>query len=245
MEFHITREKAELLLDVSRRVAAHDSLDEILETLVAVLSEQVGAERSTVFLNDARSGELYSRMAQGNVTRRIRILNTSGLAGDVFTRGESTIVTDAYADERFNSEVDAQTGFKTESLLCVPIRTVREELIGVVQVLNKIDGDFDQDDLQLVEAITQQAAVALVSAATIERMRKSRTQEMEFLDMVADITSEIDLRSLLGKVIATLSRSWVFRWRKFPAFSARTSSSLSTRSSALGICQASATLAAG
>jgi adenylate cyclase len=206
MSSAITSEKAELLLDVSRQVAAHDSLDEILETLVAVLSEQVGAERSTVFLNDERSGELYSRMAQGNVTRRIRMLNTSGLAGDVFTRGESTIVTDAYADERFNRDVDVQTGFKTESVLCVPIRTVGDDVIGVVQVLNKIDGQFHADDLQLVEAITQQAAVALVSAATIERMQKSRAQEMEFLDMVADITSEIDLRSLLGKVIGETTR---------------------------------------
>jgi len=198
--------QAQILLGISDRVAALESLDEILETLVSITSAQLGAERSTIFLNDERSNELYSRVAQGNITRRIRMLNNVGIAGYVFQTGDGVIIDDAYSDDRFNQEVDQQTGFTTKSVLCVPIRTVRDQVIGVVQVLNKATGPFTPEDQSLVLAMTRQAAVALQSAQTIERMRESRTQEMEFLDVVADITSDIDLKSLLQKVMAECTR---------------------------------------
>jgi adenylate cyclase len=199
-------QQAELLLNVSRQVAAMDTLDDILETLVTITSNELGAERSTIFLNDTQTGELYSRVAQGGIVRRIRMFNNAGIAGHVFTTGESIIVDDAYADERFNREIDQQTGFETRSILCVPIRTVRDEVIGVVQALNKKEGKFSQADRILLEAMVQQAAVALQGAQTIERMKKSRVQELEFLDMVSDITSEIDLRALLQKVMGEATR---------------------------------------
>jgi adenylate cyclase len=198
--------QAQILLGISDRIAALESLDEILETLVSITSTQLGAERSTIFLNDDRSNELYSRVAQGNVTRRIRMMNDVGIAGHVFQSGEGVIIDDAYADERFNRAIDTQTGFTTKSVLCVPIRTVRDQAIGVIQVLNKSGGGFTEHDMQLVEAMTRQAAVALQGAQTIERMRESRAQEKKFVDIVADITSDIDLGSLLQKVMTECTR---------------------------------------
>ncbi len=209
MKLPITEDRlqqAQVLLGISDRLAALESLDEILETLVTITSSTLGAERSTIFLNDDRTNELYSRVAQGNITRRIRMLNNVGIAGHVFQTGEGLAIDDAYEDERFNPEVDQQTGFKTKSVLTVPIRTVRDQVIGVVQVLNKAEGSFTDDDQRLVEAMTRQAAVALQSAQTIERMKESREQELAFLDMVADITSEIDLNALLQKVMAECTR---------------------------------------
>lgn len=197
---------AQLLLGISDRVAGLESLDEILETLVTLTTDQLSAQRSTIFLNDERTNELYSRMAQGNITRRIRMLNNVGIAGHVFQSGEAVVIDDAYSDDRFHREVDQQTGFTTKSVLCVPIRTVRDKVIGVVQVLNKADGTFTPEDTRLVEAMTRQAAVALQAAATIERMRESRTQELEFLEVVADITSDIEIKSLLQKVMAECTR---------------------------------------
>ena len=117
----------EVLLRISRTAAALETLDEILVQLVEVISSELHAERSTIFLNDAETQELYSRVAQGNMRREIRILNTSGLAGHVFTRGEGVIVDDAYADERFNRSIDEQTGFVTRNLICVPIRIHLQE----------------------------------------------------------------------------------------------------------------------
>lgn len=194
-------QQSEMLLNVSRKLAAIESLDEILETLLQLTTHELRAERGTFFLNDSQTGELYSLVAQGNFKRRIRILNTSGIAGDVFQTGNGVIVHDVYKDKRFNREVDQQTGFNTRNMICTPIKTVKGEIIGVAQVLNKKAGRFTGQDLQLLEAMTMQAAVALQGAQIIEKMKRSRAQEMEFLDVVADVTSEIDLGALLSKVI--------------------------------------------
>jgi adenylate cyclase len=198
--------QAEMLLDLSKRVAAIESLDEILEILVEMTTWEVGAERGTLFLNDPQSGELYSRVAQGNFKREIRILNDSGVAGHVFTTGEGVIIDDAYADSRFNRSVDEQTGFVTRSIICVPIRTVKGDIIGVSQALNKKKGKFTRHDLGLLAAMTTQAAVALQSGQVVERMKKSREKELEFLDIVADVTSELELGPLLQRVMGEATR---------------------------------------
>ena len=198
--------QAELLLHVSRKVAAIESLDEILRTLVELTTWEVDAERGSLFLNDKQTGELYSRVAQGNFQREIRILNTSGVAGHVFQSSEGLIIHDAYKDGRFNRSVDEQTGFRTRSILCVPVRTVNGEVIGVSQALNKKKGRFTHDDLELLEAMTQQAAVALQSTQFVERMQRTRAQEMEFLDLVSDVTSNLDLDSLLQRVMQEATR---------------------------------------
>ena len=77
-----------------------------------------------------------------------------GVAGHVFQSSEGLIIHDAYKDGRFNRSVDEQTGFRTRSILCVPVRTVNGEVIGVSQALNKKKGRFTQDDLELLESMT-------------------------------------------------------------------------------------------
>ncbi len=199
-------QQAEMLLNVSRRVAAIESLDEILKTLVEMIAWELGAERASLFLNDPLTGELYSRVAQGNFSREIRMLNSTGIAGAVFSSGEGEIIPDAYKDKRFNRNVDEQTGFRTTSIVCAPVKTVKGEVIGVTQALNKKTGQFSADDLNLLEAITTQAAVALQSTQFVERMKKTREKELEFLDVVSDVTSELELGTLLHKVMSEATR---------------------------------------
>lgn len=198
--------QVELLLEVSRRMAAYDTLDEILTALVEVTTEELDAERGTLFLNDAETGELFSRVAQGNIQREIRFLNHTGIAGHVFTTGEPVIIADAYADPRFNRSIDEQTGFVTRNILCVPIKTFKGEIIGVSQTLNKRRGKFTRNDLQLLEALTTQGTLALQSARFLESMKKIRRQEMEFIDVVSEVTADIKLGSLLQKVMGEATR---------------------------------------
>jgi adenylate cyclase len=198
--------KAEMLLDVSRKVAAIESLDEVLAVLMEMSTWELGAERSSLFLNDPQSGELYTRFAQGNFQREIRILNDSGIAGHVFTEGKGMIIHDVYKHKWFNRSVDEQTGFLTRNMMCVPIKTVKNEVIGVAQVLNKKKGRFTKDDLELLEAMTTQASIALQSTQFVEKMKKTREKEMEFLDVVSDVTSEIDLGTMLAKVMTEATR---------------------------------------
>jgi adenylate cyclase len=196
----------ELLLEVTRRMASYGTLDQVLQALVEMTTAELNAERGSLFLNDPDTNELYSRVAQGNIQREIRILNTSGVAGYVYTAGEALIIHDAYADDRFNRSIDEQTGFTTRNILCVPIRTVKGEVIGVAQTLNKRSGKFTKQDLSLLEAMTSQGTLALQSAQFIERMQAIRRQEMEFIDVVSEVTADIKLGSLLQKVMGEATR---------------------------------------
>ncbi|MFH1081746.1 MAG: GAF domain-containing protein [Pseudomonadota bacterium] len=198
--------QAKLLLHVSQAMAAFEILDHMLAVLVDIAIREIDAERGTIFLNDSDTNELYSRVAHGNFKREIRIHNNSGVAGHVFTEGQGVIVHDAYANEYFNRSVDESTGFTTKSILCVPIRTLKGEIIGVAQLLNKRNGQFSKDDFALLEAMTTQAAIALQSTQIVERMKKFRAQEMEFFKIVSDITAEIDLGAILNKVMSEATR---------------------------------------
>ncbi|MDP6591310.1 MAG: GAF domain-containing protein, partial [Alphaproteobacteria bacterium] len=198
--------QAELLLSVSNKLAAHQTLDEQLQTLVDMTNSVIGVERGTLFLNDNQTGELYSRVAQGDVSREIRIMNTTGIAGHVYTSGEGMIIQDAYKNELFNRAIDEQTGFKTRSILCAPVRTVNGDSIGVAQMLNKKKGRFNEADLDLLQAMTTQAAVALQSTLFVEEMEASREKELEFLGIVSELSSELQLGPLLQKIMATVTR---------------------------------------
>ena len=193
--------QTELLLSVTQKISGIKNLSEILWTLIDMTTQELGAERGSLFLNDPFTGELYSRVAQGDLTREIRILNTTGIAGAVFKSGLGEIVHYPYEDDRFNSKIDEQTGFVTKNIVCAPVKTVRNDIIGVVQILNKKRGRFTKDDLEILEGITAQAAISLQNAQGMEEMEKSREKEMQFLDIVSDVTAEIELGSLLQRVM--------------------------------------------
>jgi adenylate cyclase len=196
----------EMLLDVSRTIADIETMDEVLEALVEMTSRMIGAERSSIFLNDEQTGELFLRVGQGDLRREVRLLNTSGIAGQVFTSGEGVILHDAYADERFNRHIDELTGYETGNILCAPIKTSNGKIVGVAQVLNKLEGEFDSKDMSLLEAMTTQAAITLQNAQLVEQAKKKHEKELEFLDLVADVTSELDLGVLLQRVMSEATR---------------------------------------
>ncbi len=205
-ERRLKANEAELLLDIFKTVAAFETLDEILLAMVEITTRELKADRGTIFLSDGDTGELYSRVAQGNFQREIRILNNSGVAGHVFTSGEGLIVNNAYASPYFNRAIDEQTGYVTKTILCVPIRTIKGEIIGVAQALNKKAGRFTKADQKLLEAMTAQAAIALQSTQFVERMKQFHQKEMEFFNVVSDVTAEIDLGALLQKVMSEATR---------------------------------------
>ncbi len=198
--------EAELLLDIAHRISAIDSLDGVLKMLIETATSKLNAERGSIFLNDANTNELYSRVAMGNFMREIRILNTTGIAGHVFSTGEGLIVPDAYADPRFNRNVDERTGFVTRNILCVPVKTAKGETIAVAQILNRRKGHFNRNDLRLFEAMMSQGALSLQSFKFIEQMETLRRQELEFINVVSEMTSDIKLGSLLQNVMAEATR---------------------------------------
>src|SRR5277367_5990165 len=89
--------RAEMLLDITRELASTDNLNDVLVKMVEITARETDCERATLFLNDEQTGELYSRVAQGEGAREIRLLNTKGVAGHVFTTGQGVIIDDAYS----------------------------------------------------------------------------------------------------------------------------------------------------
>jgi adenylate cyclase len=194
--------RAEMLLEVSRRCAMASRIDDVLVVLLEITTRELDCDRATLFLNDATTGELFSRVAQGDLSREIRILNNSGIAGHAFQTGEALIITDPYADPRFNESVDERTGYITRNILCVPVRTMAGETIGVMQCLNKFDGDFTGNDMELLKDITSHTAIALQSLLYVEHIDHTRIKEMAFLEMVSEISAELNLSALLNRVVA-------------------------------------------
>ena len=197
---------AEVLLDISNKLAATPTLTDALRTVVELTAATIGAERGAVFLNDSVTSELFSRTRDGKFEREIRIPNTLGIAGNVFTQGIGVIVNDAYADERFNRAVDEMTGYTTKTVLCVPLVTLKGERIGTAQLLNKLEGQFTDDDLELLDAMVEQAAVAIEHHRTVEAIERNRLQQLEFLGVVSEISSELKLGPLLAKLIGTITK---------------------------------------
>ena len=198
--------KTELLLEINKKIAGLKNLSEILWTIIDFVTENVDGDRGTLFLNDSETNELYSRVAQGELTREIRILNTVGIAGAIFTSQQGEIIHDVYSDRRFNKEVDQETGYKTRNMVCTPVKTVNGQIIGVIQILNKKKGRFTKDNLNFVDAIATQAAVSIQNAQNSEFFEKKRAQEMEFVSIVSDVTAEIDLSALLKRVMEEATR---------------------------------------
>ena len=175
------------LLEVSRALGAEMHLDSLLPVIIHKTTEVMDAERSSLFIYDPESDELWSKVAEGMDEKTIRFPAGVGIAGDVAKTLETANIPDAYDDPRFNPEFDKQTNFKTKSVLCMPMTTRKGELIGVIQVLNKTDGGtFQEGDEKLLEALCIQAGVAIVRARLTEAfLEKQRIEES--LKLAADI----------------------------------------------------------
>lgn len=202
----VSSTNAELLLQVSNSLAKTRSLDEQLRAIVDISVGATHSERGSIFLNDSSTGELYARINYTNFNREVRILNTTGIAGTAFTTGQGLIVNDPYSHPAFNKSVDEMTGFTTRSILTVPVKTVNGEILGVVQCLNKVEGGFTEEDRELLAAMATQASIVLQSTLYIVKMERLRKVEAEFLEIVAEVSSEIQLGPLLQKIMSAVTR---------------------------------------
>lgn len=125
-----------------------DSRQDLLERVRAAVVELLAADRATIWLNDEATSELYTPIDnwRSGPRNHIRLPNHLGIVGEAFSSGISINIPDAYADVRINRSFDKSTGYQVRSMLTVPIRSTDGSPIGVVQVINKLDGPFTEDD---------------------------------------------------------------------------------------------------
>jgi HD-GYP domain-containing protein (c-di-GMP phosphodiesterase class II) len=183
-------EHAQVLLGVAKAMMQERSLPRLLKLITADTTRVMGADRSSLFLADEDRNEIYTLIAEGIDFKEIRIGMDRGLAGYVARAGETINIRDAYQDERFDREVDKRTGYHTKTVLCMPLFSPRTgQTLGVVQVLNKLDGYFTDYDENLLAAFASQAAVAIENAQFFDELQK------QFTSFVATLAASIDARS--------------------------------------------------
>jgi len=152
------------LVEAAKILNSTLNLDELLTVIMEVATEQMNCDRSTLFLLDEEKKELVSKIAQRAEVSEIRVPLGSGLAGYAAESGETINIADAYKDPRFNPAVDKKTGYRTRTILTMPMRNRRGKVIGVLQVLNKKEGIFTNEDEYFLEVLSSQAAVAIENA---------------------------------------------------------------------------------
>jgi diguanylate cyclase (GGDEF)-like protein len=211
---NIPPERFASLLKISLRLTAERDLDRLLRAIIEETTAVMDADRSSLFLIDVERGEMWAKIAQGVEVIEIRFPVGVGIAGAVGKTGAIVNIPDAYADQRFNPEIDRKTGYRTKSILCAPLRNTCGEIIGAIQVLNKRTGPFGSEDETLLAALSSHAAVAIENAdlyrrlsalnLSLERKVEERTAELsaanERLSVLNRELEEISITDALTKV---------------------------------------------
>ena len=171
------------MLTVSQLLSTKIELNELLGIIINELVDVIRAEGGTLYLVDHSTNELYSRILLDDIgeLQEIRLHLGEGIAGDVALTGRLVNIRDAYKDTRFQSEFDQQSGYHTRSMLVVPLRNHQQEIIGVVQLVNKRGGYFTSRDERLVIAMAAQVAVSIENARLYAQEIEQRllNQELE------------------------------------------------------------------
>jgi signal transduction histidine kinase/putative methionine-R-sulfoxide reductase with GAF domain len=210
------QKKVALVQEVSRALSDAGDLDALLTLIMAKVTELMDADRSTLYLLSEDGGWLWSKVVQGDERVEIRLEVGEGIAGWVAQTREIVNIADAYADQRFQPAVDLKSGYRTRSILSVPMLGALGGLVGVLQVLNKIDGPFTHGDEELLLALSSQAAIAIENARLyhslvsqnqeLQRARRDlerRTRELNALyEVEKELSAALDLDDLLSRILA-------------------------------------------
>ena len=183
------------LVKIGRSITALTDINVLLKVIAEETKNAMQADRCTVFIYDKERNEIWSKVALGMDSQEIRFPADKGLAGYVVKTGETLNIADAYNDSRFNKDVDSKTGYRTKTILCMPIKNNNQEIIGAFQVLNKANGVFTKNDEDLLVAIGGSASIALENAQLFEQQKQLyKEQKQLFESFINTLASSIDAR---------------------------------------------------
>ncbi|TMF65397.1 MAG: GAF domain-containing sensor histidine kinase [Chloroflexi bacterium] len=193
-------QQLETLLELQRDVALEANIDRVLERIAATAKAMLDADRATLYVVDQGRNEIWSRvLTEGEVpegvepVREIRLpLDGRSLAAEVARTGHVLRIDDPYDDPRFDPSVDARTGYRTRSILVVPIESRDRRRIGVLQAVNHHDGPFRAEDERYAQALATEADIALEYVQlsgdlAVERLRVVKVAEEERHRLARDL----------------------------------------------------------
>jgi signal transduction histidine kinase len=200
--FKGSEDEIKALARLSTLVNSTLDLMEVLDNAMNYVEELMDAETSSIFEVDHERDELRFRLARGkwgSKAREIRLSMGEGIAGSVAQKGRPILVLDVDQDKRFTNRIDAHTGFKTRSIICVPIKH-KGRLIGVLEVLNKRVGSFDDEDLELLTVVSNQIGIAMENARLYQRLQEKFTLAAEELKKTEQKIIQSERMVALGRL---------------------------------------------
>ncbi len=188
------RNKVRAIQEISSALGSSLEINEILERVLAAITRLLDADRSSLFLLDEHRRHLVATVSQGEFGREIRLRVGEGIAGWVARTGRPVNLKDAYQDPRFNPAFDRLTGYRTRSMLCVPVPEPRRHnrTIGVIQVLNKKHGYFTVGDEELLKALSAQAGITIANSQLFVTVMRKNMQLMETQERLREKLRELD-----------------------------------------------------
>ena len=184
--------RLEHLMEITKFVNSTLNLETLLDRMLEIFTNVLNAEAGSILLLDEEKDELFFAAATGekkDSIKNIRVPIGEGVVGWVAREDKPVLIADAQNDPRFFKQADQKTKFKTKTIVAVPLKT-KEKLIGVVEILNKKDGLFNEEDLNLLEALSNQAAVAIENAKLYENLKTL------FLNTVKSLAAAIETKDI-------------------------------------------------
>ncbi|MGZ4808975.1 MAG: SpoIIE family protein phosphatase [Thermoanaerobaculia bacterium] len=165
------------LVEASKLINSSIEPDALFGSILSVARKELGVDRGTLYFVDDKKGEIWAKIAGDLEGRQIRLPIGKGIAGSVAATGEPVLLHDAYADPRFDRSLDQSSGYRTRSMLTVPIKNRSGRIVGVLQLLNKRRGSFGESDLRFLDSISDHMAIAMDNATLhLELLEKQRME---------------------------------------------------------------------
>ena len=174
------------LKEISTWVSSVQDLDKLLELIIESAARVMQAKAASLLLVDKKTNTLFFQVATGEKKREVkeyRVKLGQGIAGHVAKTGEPLLIADVQNDSRWFKEISESIRFETQSIACVPLK-LQSEIIGVVQIINKEDGQpIQADDMQLLDEFASLAALAIAHAQNIQEVKKENKNLKEELSI--------------------------------------------------------------
>ena len=200
----------ERIVKVSQILNSTLSLDPLLRIIIQSATELTHTEACSIMLLDKRTGELRFAHSIGERSDGLRDLTVpleNSIAGWIVHKGKPLLIRDAKSDPRWHAHIDEATSFDTRSILGVPLK-VKDEIIGVMELVNKIDDHgFSQDDVQIASTLAAQAAIAIENARLLAELQQAYDDLAELDELKSNFVSiaSHELRTPLAVILGYAS----------------------------------------
>lgn len=191
------------LNELSRLVISSLDQDEVLRLTMRCINEIIKAEAGSLLLLDETTNELVFRVSLHGDVRQLAPLTLQvgqGIAGWVVKEGKPLVVPDVSVEPRYYEEASEKFGLESRSILCVPL-AIRDHVIGAIELVNKLDGEFTDEDLELLNAMAPTVAIALENARLYTELAEFTRQLEESQDQLI----RAEKLAATGKLAASLA----------------------------------------